>query len=135
MASPSIHIDDSAFSGDTDMVVVGGQVAAVVPRPLEVIIEPLVAFYPDRLRVHIQCEMPHCPGHFKYGMQKDRNLPVIFGHHRKEVAHYFAFCVKSVLPFRVPGDRHQIMEGIKWFSQTPRDGQTGLKMTCMVSEQ
>jgi hypothetical protein len=48
MASPSIHIDDSAFSADTDMVVVGGQVAAVVPRPLEVIIEPLVSFYPDR---------------------------------------------------------------------------------------
>lgn len=131
---PSVHIPDPANPNfeNADLVVIGGTIKSAVPVPFEYIIEPLVTFYPDQLKIFLDCEFPGCQGHFKYGIMESRNLPVIFGNHKKDVAYYYAFVTKATLPFEVPRVGHKLMDGIKWYSATPRDGQKGVDMSCMI---
>ena len=117
MATPKVRIDSPVNLPelDCDLIVIGGNVQNVVPLPISFIIEQMVTFYPDVLRTHINCDVENCNGHYKFGVCFDRNLPVIFGYHKRETAaYYFAFVPKATLPFKVPNTRGLLMDGIKW---------------------
>jgi hypothetical protein len=114
-----------------DIYVTGGTVQGCMPYPLQAVLEPQVTFY-AQVPIRIKCQQDGCDGHIKYGVWEDRNLPVVFSHHKYEVAHYYAFVIKATLPFRIPDRGNELIDGIKWYSSTPRDGQVGLSNTCML---
>ena len=131
---PKVRIEETVDDPqeNADILVIGGTVQAAVPLPVNFIIQPMVTFYPDILRTVVACEKAGCEGHFKFGMYKDKNLPVEFGNHDKDAPYYFARIKKAVLPMKVPNTRGRLVDGLKWFTATPRDGQIGLRMTCMI---
>lgn len=124
--------DYTADNSNADLVVIGGTAQTHIPLPINFIIEPMVTFYPDLLRLVVPCDVPNCQGHYKYGVYREKNMPVVYGHHKKDVAYYFSHGIKATHPIQVPHTTGRLIDGIKWYSATPRDGQIGLRMTCMI---
>lgn len=114
-----------------DIYVVGGTVQAALPVEINPVLAPLVRFYPE-VPIRVPCTQEGCDGHFKYGVWEDRNLPVVFTNHKYEIAYYHAFVIKATLPFKIADRGNSLMDGIKWYSASPRDGQIGLTNTCMI---
>ena len=121
-----------AFQENGDILVAAGNIQATLPIPMNYILETMVTFYPQELLSFVLCNVPNCNGHFQFGLVVDTNVPVIFGHHRQEIAFYFPLVTKSTLPYRIPLSTGKLVDGIKWYSATPRDGQVGMRMTCMI---
>ena len=91
-----------------------------------------VTFY-QCLRVHLPCKIKNCPGHFKYGVFVEQNLPVEFlCHDPRRVAYYWPYVHKACLPFRLPRNGEELMSGIRWNTLTPRNGLQGIKNSCMI---
>ena len=133
ITTPTVRISITAQPEQVqpDLYVIGTSVQGVVPKALVPILEPMVTFYVE-CPIRVRCEMAGCRGHYKYGVCEVRNLPVIFSNHRSEIAHYYAFVIKAILPFRLPQQGNELMDGVKWYSISPRDGQIGLTNTCMI---
>jgi len=67
------------------------------------------------LFVFIDCLIPACNGHQKFGIVESENLPVIFRHHDfNEEAKYVAFKNPLCRPMRVPLDGDYLINGLKW---------------------
>lgn len=70
--------------------------------------------------VFIECLVPACKGHQKYGQVLSENLPVIFKYHDfGEQARYIAFKNPICKPMRVPLDGDALINGIKWRLTNP----------------
>lgn len=72
------------------------------------------------LFVFLECLMPTCVGHRKFGMITSENLPVIFKYHDYgEEAKYVPYKNPICKPLRVPLDGDLLLIGIKWRLSDP----------------
>lgn len=73
-----------------------------------------ISFLPA-LFVFIDCYLPSCRGHQKYGIVEGENIPVIFKYHDfNEEPAYVAYKSRLSRPFRVPLTGDVLTNGIKW---------------------
>ena len=67
------------------------------------------------LLVIVQCFLPACGEHKKYGLVSSENLPVIFKHHDYgQEPIYVPYKNPICRPLRVPADGDVLLGGIKW---------------------
>ena len=63
----------------------------------------------------VECLVPNCTGHRKYGMVEEENVPVVFLHHYlNQLPIYSMFKSQICKPIRVPATGDQFLVGIKW---------------------
>lgn len=94
--------------------VVGNNIRRKKDRKLAEFSASQVTFIPTLLAV-IDCILPGCQSHPKYGIIDGPNLPVIFSHHDyNQQAMYKAFKTPICKPLRVPMDDDVLLNGIKW---------------------
>ena len=73
-----------------------------------------VAFF-RALLVMVECLIPNCNGHQKYGVVVDENVPVVFRRHEQgQQAVYAAYKNPISKPMRVPENGDYLLSGIKW---------------------
>lgn len=73
-----------------------------------------ITFFTNLLTV-IQCFLPGCGEHRKYGLHYAENIPVIFKHHDfGQDPIYVPFKNPICRPLRVPADGDVLLGGIKW---------------------
>jgi len=73
-----------------------------------------VTFF-QSLFVFIDCLLPACRGHQKFGVVESENVPVIFkSHDYNDQAKYVAYKTPISRPLRVPLDGDVLLNGIKW---------------------
>ena len=67
------------------------------------------------LMVMVECLVPNCKGHEKYGVVEEGNIPVVFRRHLPEkLPTYVMFKNHANRPIRVPETGDKMMVGIKW---------------------
>lgn len=92
----------------------GQSVYRKLERKLPEFIAAQVAFF-RTLLVIIECILPNCAGHQKYGVVVEDNIPVVFRRHEQgHQAVYVAY--KNIIsrPLRVPENGDLILVGLKW---------------------
>lgn len=63
----------------------------------------------------VECLVPNCSGHRKYGVIDEENIPVVFRHHLPgQLAKYAMFKSPICRPIRVPDTGDQLLVGLKW---------------------
>ena len=92
----------------------GTMVVRLKDRKLPVYNVSRITFFPA-LIAFIDCLLPSCGGHPKYGIVEDENIPVVFRFHDFNMAPvYVPFRCPINRPFRVPLDGDLLLNGIKW---------------------
>jgi len=73
-----------------------------------------VAFFRVLVMV-VECVVPNCIGHRKYGVVIDENVPVVFHRHNPDQSPvYVAYKSQICKPLRVPENGDHMLIGIKW---------------------
>jgi len=63
----------------------------------------------------VECYLPHCKGHRKFGTTVNENIPVIFKYHDQgKESVYVPYRNPICRPLRVPMDGDSVLSGIKW---------------------
>lgn len=115
----SITKDFRIIDLDPVQEVVGRTIKRKKDRKLKTFSEAEVTFF-KALFVLIDCLVPTCSGHQKFGLVTSENLPVIFKYHDYgEDAKYVAYKSPIVKPLRVPLDGDVLINGIKWGMTNP----------------
>jgi len=91
-----------------------GQTVSRFKRRLPFYSASKVTFLPA-LFVFIDCYLPACQGHQKFGIVESENLPVMFKYHDYgQEATYVPYKVQINRPLRVPLTGDTMVNGIKW---------------------
>ena len=92
----------------------GQTVVRKMDRKLPEYSAPLVAFF-RALMFIVECALPNCTGHQKYGVVVEENIPVIFRRHDQgQPAIYVPFKNPISRPMKVPEDGENMLMGLKW---------------------
>jgi hypothetical protein len=92
----------------------GSLIVRKYDRKLEEYKASRVTFF-KTIVVMLECMIPLCTGHQKFGVIVDENIPVIFKRHDKnEEAIYVRFKNPICNPLRMPESGDKILSGIRW---------------------
>ena len=97
----------------------GQTVVRKMDRKLPEYSAPLVAFF-RALLIIVECALPNCTGHQKFGVVVEENIPVIFQRHDQgQPAIYVPFKNPISKPMKVPEDGENMLAGLKWRATDP----------------
>lgn len=114
MANASGYRDFNFLDLDPFQEVSGTLIRRKKDRRQQMIPVSRVTFIPS-LFIVIDCIIPTCNGHQKFGVVTSENVPVIFKcHDFNEEAMYIAYKNPLCRPLRVPLDGDYLINGIKW---------------------
>jgi len=108
------------FRLDLDPVkeIKGSVIARKPERKLKEFNAARVTFF-QNLLLMVECLMPACWGHRKYGVVTEENLPVVFRRHEKNGNVFYVPYKNSIcLPMRMPENGDVVLSGVKWSVQS-----------------
>jgi hypothetical protein len=92
----------------------GHSVMRKMERKLPEFVATQVAFF-RTLMVIVECLLPNCAGHQKYGVVVEDNIPAVFRRHEQgHQAVYVAYKSPISRPLRVPENGDMLLAGLKW---------------------
>lgn len=133
MAASAKNKDWFRLDIDPDYEVNGSIVVRRYDRRMDEYGVSRVTFY-KFLRVMVECLIPLCTGHQKFGMITEEGIPVIFRRHDKDQeAVYVRYRNPICHPIRMPESGDKILNGIKWKIADPMAASTlsGTQSTMM----
>jgi hypothetical protein len=114
MATAKLSKDWDVLELDPTQEIQGHTVVRKFDRKLQEFVAAQVAFFRTLILV-VECILPNCAGHQKYGVAVEENIPVVFNRHEKgHQAIYTTYKNPISKPLRVPENGDNLLVGIKW---------------------